>query len=119
MKSNAPFFFFRNLREKKKVKSPRKKNYKICFSAPSVFNVGEAVQHIYSLVYEFRKKRTTEEEMAILARRRKSSKRCRQEFLSDPDPMKVEDPMSDEEVEEEVLDESDASWDWTICTIFT
>lgn len=82
------------------------------FSAPSVANVGIAIEQIFPLVYEFRKKRTPEEENAIIARRRKAAKRNRKEFLNDPDPMIMEDPlMSGEDEEEGMMVESDASWD--------
>ncbi|XP_043274944.1 TATA box-binding protein-like 1 [Venturia canescens] len=86
----------------------------VTITAPSVANVGAAIEQIFPLVYEFRKKRTPEEELAIIARRRKAAKRSRQEFLNDPDPMIMEDPLmseAEEEEEEEMLVESDASWD--------
>jgi len=84
----------------------------VTITAPSVANVGSAIEHIFPLVYEFRKKRTAEEENAIIARRRKAARRSRREFLSDPDPMIMGDPLlSCEDEEEAMLVESDASWD--------
>lgn len=79
-------------------------------AAPNVASVQAAIEHIYPLVYEFRKERTAEDEIALAARKRKLglSKR-NQEFLEEPDFL-YENMASDVE---DALDDgaSGGSWD--------
>lgn len=89
-------------------------NHYICIThvaAPNVASVQAAIEHIYPLVYEFRKERTAEDELALAARKRKLglSKR-NQEFLEEPNFL-YENMASD--MEEDVLDDgaSGGSWD--------
>ncbi|KAK0179672.1 hypothetical protein PV327_005404 [Microctonus hyperodae] len=84
----------------------------VTITAPSVAAVGAAIEVIFPLVYEFRKKRSPEDEQALLARKRKGARRYRNEYLSDPNVI-IEDPLLIDEAEEdeEMPAESDASWD--------
>ncbi|XP_034936947.1 TATA box-binding protein-like protein 1 [Chelonus insularis] len=78
----------------------------VTITAPSVAAVGEAIEQIFPLVYEFRKKRSPEDEMALSAKKRKSIKRFRKN--EDEVDMEAEEMITDEEEHEEMCD-SDAS----------
>ena len=90
-------------------------NYTIiiyCVIAPNVAAVQAAIEHIYPLVYEFRKERTPEDELAFTTKKRKLglNKRKRDEFLEDEPDLSYESMISDaEDAVNEV--ETDASWD--------
>ena len=82
----------------------------VCYvTAPNVAAVQAAIEHIYPLVYEFRKERTSEDEFA-LKKRKSGLKRKRDEFLEDEPDISCESMISDAE---DALDEveSDGSWD--------
>lgn len=85
----------------------------LCYvTAPNVAAVQAAIEHIYPLVYEFRKMRTAEDELALSMKKRKLgnlNKRKLDEFLKEPGSSN-ESMISDAE---EALDEvgSDGSWD--------
>lgn len=83
------------------------------YLAPNVAAVGAAIEQIFPLVYEFRKKRSPEDEQALLAKKRKGARRYRDDFVVDTETLMVEDRMlTDEEPEDEEMQaESDASWD--------
>ncbi|KAL6258146.1 hypothetical protein P5V15_010069 [Pogonomyrmex californicus] len=84
----------------------------VTVTAPNVAAVQAAIEHIYPLVYEFRKERTPEDELALTTKKRKLglNKRNRDEFLEDEPDLSNESMISDAE---DVLDEaeSDGSWD--------
>lgn len=81
-------------------------------TAPNVAAVQAAIEHIYPLVYEFRKERTAEDELALATKKRKLglNKRKLDEFLEDEPDISYESMISDAE---DVLEEvgSDGSWD--------
>ncbi|XP_020281245.1 TATA box-binding protein-like protein 1 [Pseudomyrmex gracilis] len=77
----------------------------VTVTAPNVAAVQTAIEHIYPLVYEFRKERTLEDELTL--KKRKLSKKGQDEFLDDEPDMTYEAVVSD--VDEDV--DSDASWD--------
>ncbi|XP_012235819.1 TATA box-binding protein-like 1 [Linepithema humile] len=83
----------------------------VTVTAPSVAAVQAAIEHIYPLVYEFRKERIPGDEVALATDKRKldSSKRNRDEFLEDEPDHSFESMISDADV---VFDgaESDGSW---------
>lgn len=83
----------------------------VTVTAPNVAAVQAAVEHIYPLVYEFRKERTAEEELALTTKKRRLAigKRNQDEFLHDPDF--VYDGAYSEEEDDVEEGESDASWD--------
>jgi len=85
----------------------------VCYViAPNVAAVQAAIEHIYPLVYEFRKERTPEDEFALTMKKRKLglNKRKLDEFLEDEPDFSYESMISDAE---DALDEveSDGSWD--------
>ncbi|XP_017876962.1 TATA box-binding protein-like protein 1 [Ceratina calcarata] len=85
----------------------------VTVTAPNVAAVQAAIEHIYPLVYEFRKERSEEDELALTTKKRRMgiSKRNRNKFLNDPDYI-YDTVFSDEEEEEEEVEvETDASWD--------
>lgn len=83
----------------------------LCIAAPNVAAVQAAIEHIYPLVYEFRKERSPEDELALTTKKRKlgSNKKKLDEFLEDEPEFSYESMISDAE---DALDEdSDGSWD--------
>ncbi|XP_024882119.1 TATA box-binding protein-like protein 1 [Temnothorax curvispinosus] len=84
----------------------------VTVTAPNVASVQAAIEHIYPLVYEFRKERSVEDELALSAKKRKlnSNKRKLDEFLDDEPDISYESMISDAE---DALDEvgSEGSWD--------
>ncbi|KYN27950.1 TATA box-binding protein-like protein 1 [Trachymyrmex cornetzi] len=84
----------------------------VTVTAPNVAAVQAAIEHIYPLVYEFRKERTPEDELAFTTKKRKLglNKRKRDEFLEDEPDLSYESMISDaEDALNEV--ETDGSWD--------
>ncbi|KYN03795.1 TATA box-binding protein-like protein 1 [Cyphomyrmex costatus] len=84
----------------------------VTVTAPNVASVQAAIEHIYPLVYEFRKERTPEDELAFTLKKRKLglNKRKRDEFLEDEPDLSCESMISDaEDALNEV--ETDGSWD--------
>ncbi|XP_012527300.1 TATA box-binding protein-like 1 [Monomorium pharaonis] len=82
----------------------------VTVTAPNVAAVQAAIEHIYPLVYEFRKERTSEDEFA-LKKRKSGLKKKRDEFLEDElEDFSYESMISDAE---DALDEveSDGSLD--------
>lgn len=80
-----------------------------CFSylAPSVSNVQGAIEHIYPLVFEFRKERSPEEIEAIQAAlRARGTKRKRHEFKDDEEPVEFLEIKDDEEEDDFDSDQS-------------
>lgn len=78
----------------------------IFFTAPSVDSVGKAIEHIFPLVYEFRKQRSIEDEALLLAKKRKvANKKYQDEY--DPQEI-IKKPVIDDE---DMIIESDGSWD--------
>lgn len=73
--------------------------------------VQAAIEHIFPLVYEFRKERTPEDLLALQMKKRglasKRADNCRSDFIRDVDPVLEEDVA----VSEDEGDASDASWD--------
>jgi hypothetical protein len=82
-------------------------------TAPSVADVQAAIEHIFPLVYEYRKERTKEDLLALQLRR-KGQKRKRSfahiEIEDNDDFEEDMELMSDDEEEDENCD-SDKSWD--------
>lgn len=85
-------------------------------TAPNVASVQAAIEHIYPLVYEFRKERSAEDELTLATKKRKmrlnnQTKRNREQFLEDPDDLY--ESMASSDIEEDVLDDaaSGDSWD--------
>ncbi|KAF7997988.1 hypothetical protein HCN44_009386 [Aphidius gifuensis] len=77
----------------------------VTITAPSVDSVGKAIEHIFPLVYEFRKQRSIEDEALLLAKKRKlANKKYPDEF--DPEAI-IQNPVDDEDM----MIESDGSWD--------
>lgn len=84
----------------------------MCYiAAPSVASVQAAIEHIYPLVYEFRKERIQEDEVALATDKRKldSRKRNRDEFLEDEPDHSVESMISDADI---VFDEAESDGSW-------
>ncbi|XP_015601910.1 TATA box-binding protein-like protein 1 [Cephus cinctus] len=82
----------------------------VTVTAPNVAAVQAAIEHIFPLVYEFRKERSAEDAMLLQSKKRNSGtgKRNREEFLRDPVALIDEEgglPSEDDDVG------SDASWD--------
>ncbi|EFN68791.1 TATA box-binding protein-like protein 1 [Camponotus floridanus] len=83
----------------------------VTVTAPNVAAVQAAIEHIYPLVYEFRKERSPEDELALTTKKRKlaSNKKKLDEFLEEEPDFSYESMISDAE---DALDEdSDGSWD--------
>ncbi|XP_014297974.1 TATA box-binding protein-like 1 [Microplitis demolitor] len=80
----------------------------VTITAPSVAAVGAAIEQIFPLVYEFRKKRSPEDEAALAAKKSKNAARYKKEFIDDPDILAVEHVVTDDE---EMPVDSDASGD--------
>ncbi|XP_066599597.1 TATA box-binding protein-like 1 [Prorops nasuta] len=80
----------------------------VTVTAPNVAAVQAAIEHIYPLVYEFRKEKTAEDERAYTLKKQRlmaGETKIQDEFLNDAEPETV---FSGEEAEE---CNSDASWD--------
>lgn len=70
----------------------------VTVTAPNVASVQAAIEHIYPLVYEFRKERSPEDELALSTKKRKLGlKRKRDEFLEDEPDFSYESMISDAE----------------------
>jgi hypothetical protein len=82
-------------------------------AAPSVADVQAAIEHIFPLVYEYRKERTKEDLLALQLRR-KGQKRKRSfahiEIEDNDDFGEDVEVMSDDDEDDENCD-SDKSWD--------
>ncbi|XP_032664425.1 TATA box-binding protein-like protein 1 [Odontomachus brunneus] len=86
----------------------------VTVTAPNVASVQAAIEHIYPLVYEFRKERTAEDELTLATKKRKmrlnnQTKRNREQFLDDPDF--ICESMASSDVEDALDDASSGSWD--------
>lgn len=71
----------------------------VTVTAPSVADVQAAIEHIFPLVYEFRKERSKEELEAL------AKKKMKQELYSDADPA-----LSGVQEEEEEMDTDEENW---------
>lgn len=86
-----------------------------CITAPNVASVQAAIEHIYPLVYEFRKERTAEDELTLATKKRKmrlnnQTKRNREQFLDDPDF--ICESMASSDVEDVLDDDAASSGSW-------
>ncbi|XP_067007889.1 TATA box-binding protein-like 1 [Anabrus simplex] len=82
----------------------------VTVTAPSVADVQAAIEHIFPLVYEFRKERTKEDLLALQISRQRGQKRKRSSaHIEVEEPEDFVDPVI--ESSEEELYDSDASWD--------
>ncbi|XP_057327740.1 TATA box-binding protein-like 1 [Microplitis mediator] len=80
----------------------------VTITAPSVDAVQTAIEQIFPLVYEFRKKRSPEEEAALKAKKSKNEARYKKEYIDDPEILAAEHVVTDDE---EMPVDSDASGD--------
>ncbi|KAG8042628.1 hypothetical protein G9C98_005262 [Cotesia typhae] len=76
-------------------------------TSPNVAAVGAAIEQIFPLVYEFRKKRSPEDEQALAAKKLKNAARYRRDLIEDQDLLPAVIGSDDEEMPIE----SDASGD--------
>ncbi|XP_074100342.1 TATA box binding protein-related factor 2 [Cotesia typhae] len=79
----------------------------VTITAPNVAAVGAAIEQIFPLVYEFRKKRSPEDEQALAAKKLKNAARYRRDLIEDQDLLPAVIGSDDEEMPIE----SDASGD--------
>ncbi|CAG5097211.1 Similar to Tbpl1: TATA box-binding protein-like 1 (Mus musculus) [Cotesia congregata] len=79
----------------------------VTITAPNVAAVGAAIEQIFPLVYEFRKKRSPEDEQALAAKKLKNAARYRRDIIEDQDLLPAVIGSDDEEMPIE----SDASGD--------
>jgi hypothetical protein len=88
------------------------KKHILVVAAPSVADVQAAIEHIFPLVYEYRKERTKEDLLALQLRR-KGQKRKRSfahiEIEDNDEFEEVVEVVSDDEEDENC--DSDKSWD--------
>lgn len=71
-------------------------NYFVHFSAGSVLDVQQAIEHIFPLVYPFRKERTKEDELALEQRLNKAKKRkATTELVLDEVDVDIDEPSDD------------------------
>ncbi|XP_063236582.1 TATA box-binding protein-like 1 [Bacillus rossius redtenbacheri] len=81
----------------------------ITVTAPSVAAVQAAIEHIFPLVYEFRKERTKEDLLALQLKKQGSKRKCRFSHIEVEDAEDCVEELA--ETSEEENYESDKSWD--------